>query len=133
MPFFKKARFSSLFFVSAIFMLIYSCEYKNEEELFPEVVPSNCDTVDVSYSAIIQPIFNRSCAFSGCHDDSGASNSFGINLSSWQNADNTVSSVQLLRSIKHTGNFPMPKGAAKLPPCEIQQIESWINNGRKNN
>ncbi|MGB0165252.1 MAG: hypothetical protein ACPF8V_00225 [Luteibaculum sp.] len=118
--------------------LIYACEYENREELFPKdpsQLPggSQCDTVDVSYSAVIQPIFNRSCAISGCHDDQGAQFSFGINLSSYEKTQETGISEEIIRAINHTGNFPMPKAAPKLPACEIAQIESWINNGRKNN
>ncbi|TXC81472.1 hypothetical protein [Luteibaculum oceani] len=126
--------------IVALFLLVSSmaffnaCEYKNEEDLF---LNSNktCDTVDVSYNDVIQPIFSASCAIAGgCHDDQGASIAFGINLSSYEKTQQSgMTDGMLLDAINHTGSFPMPKGAEKLPKCEIEQIESWVRNGRKNN
>ncbi len=123
----------------AIGVLNTACEKESKEELAQ--VNENtggggteCDTSSVSYATDIQPIFNRSCAFSGCHVGNSAQFSNGHDLSSYERTQQTTGSAVLLGSIKHESGFSrMPKGGGKLPACEIALIEAWINAGRPNN
>jgi len=39
----------------------------------------------------------------------------------------------LMKSLDHTGYYPMPKGGNKLSDCEINQVKNWINAGALNN
>lgn len=127
---------SSVLVLLAAAFFVQSCEYKNEEELFPKkITPADsCVTTNVSYAQIIQPIFTESCAYAGCHTGSSVQFSSGIDLSSYQKTEETTPSQLLLDVIKHVpGNSRMPQGAEKLEPCKIAQIEAWINEGRQNN
>ena len=102
----------------------------------------------VSYSQDIQPIFNGSCALSGCHD-SGTQES-GVNLSSYDDAINSVG-VQYETEIIQPGepqNSPivdkistenpqfgerMPLNRSPLSQANIDSIVAWIENGAPDN
>ena len=104
-----------------------ACTYNTEEELYPN---SSCDTEDMSLSADITPIFdNYNC--SGCH--STASNSGNVALEKYEDLKIWVNNGSLLKSIKHDGASPMPKGADKMNDCDIAKVEAWISQGALNN
>ncbi len=102
----------------------------------------------VSFSEDIQPIFNGTCAVSGCHD-SGTQES-GVNLSSYEAALNSVG-VQYGTEIidpGNPGNSPivdkisnenpaegerMPLNRQPLSDTEIDSIIAWIDDGAPNN
>lgn len=104
--------------------LFFSCK----KDKAPEPVPFDCaDTI--SYSAIIEPLINQSCATSGCHNNSGAGGYiFGSHASVADNKE------IILQSIRHeSGVTPMPIGAAKLTPEQIQSFNCWIEQGALDN
>lgn len=102
-------------------------------------------------SEIQSNIFNRSCAFSGCH--AGASPAAGQNLSAGQSFSNLVNvpssqNAAFIRVIpgdpdnsllirKLEGPVPfgsrMPLGRAPLDDSEIQSIRDWIDAGALDN
>lgn len=134
-----------LLFLLAILPLIWttnSCKTANEVELYP------CDTTDISYQNDILPIIETKCY--KCHSDANAplfaKNAGGFpvelegyaKLSPWATSSPGGSSTSyLLGNIKHDLSdpefSPMPKGDPKLPQCEIDKIEAWINKGVPNN
>jgi hypothetical protein len=52
----------NLMILTVIVVSIQSCYYDNP----PEPIPFDC--ADVSYSTHLQPIWDKACATSGCHD-----------------------------------------------------------------
>jgi len=108
--------FSPLFF--------YSCK----KDKAPEPVPFDCEDT-ISYSAIIEPLINQSCATSGCHNNSGAG---GYIFGSYAAVEENKATI--LKSIRHeSGVTPMPIGAAKLTPEQIQSFNCWIEQGALDN
>lgn len=93
-------------------------------------VCDKCDTADFKYSTAIKPLIDTKCV--GCHNS--ASLGGGVDLSSYAAVKTSAASGKLLGSVKWTaGISAMPKGAAKMPDCEIVQIQKWIAAGSLNN
>lgn len=102
--------------------VIYSCS--------SDKLPETCSTAaDVSFSMDVLPILNANCV--SCH--SGPSPEAGIDQSSWATVKATVDNGSFLGSIKHESPYvPMPLNG-ELDPCNIQIIETWVNEGAENN
>lgn len=94
-----------------------------------EEVVEVCNPVPTgSFSQEVQPLFNTWCT--SCHNASNASD--GIRLDGY-NQVTAVDTDRLLGSIRHEPGFDrMPEGGAKLPPCDILAVETWVNNGSPN-
>lgn len=91
-----------------------------------------CDTSNVRYSTVIQPLLNTKCV--GCH--SGSSASAGISLVNYDEVVTLVNNQKLWGTINHSLGYkpmPYPAGGAKLPQCELDQIRIWIQAGAPNN
>jgi hypothetical protein len=117
-------------FLSILFMglLISSCYYDVEEELYPT---GECVTDNVTYKNDISKIVNNSC-LTGCH--SSAVKIAGIDLATYEGVKKYVDLGNFLGSIKHESGFSaMPKGRSKIDACSISKIEKWINSGAQNN
>ena len=88
-----------------------------------------CDTVDVTYSATVEPIMNMHCL--GCHSDANPLG--GLSLEGYNNVVSIANDGRLIGTITHEPGYPaMPKNAMKLSDCKILLIETWINNGLPN-
>jgi hypothetical protein len=97
----------------------------------------------LSFKSTIIPIFQTSCAIAGCHDS--ITHQSSLNLDSAQAyatatepGTGNVTPGDAGNSLMYTllnagGTNGMPKGLPPLAPCEIQEIECWINQGAKNN
>lgn len=86
-----------------------------------------CDTSNITYSGIIEPIINVSCK--SCH--SGARPNGGVSITNYNDVA-TLATTGILMKVLVGDNVPlMPQGGA-LPECKIGQIEIWINNGFPN-
>lgn len=109
--------------------LMTSCYYDKEEVLYPD--SANCTLpVTLSFSANIMPILNGRC--NNCH--SGVAPSAGISLSNHTDVMKYVNNGTLIGSITWASGFsPMPKNSGKMPACEIQKIQTWIDQGALNN
>ena len=91
---------------------------------------TQCDTSNVTFSMTIKPIIDLKCK--GCH--SGALPSGGVNLENHMDVFTVAMSGQLINVIDHSAGYPaMPPSGGKIPQCEIDQIQIWINNGALNN
>ncbi|MEZ5057186.1 MAG: hypothetical protein R2879_09135 [Saprospiraceae bacterium] len=105
------------------------CYYDNEEDLFGGS-DSNCDTTNVTFAADVNPIIISRCY--QCHEN-GAEGG-GIILASYAQIKPWIDNGRLIGSIKQLAGFsPMPKSASKIPDCEINTIEAWINSGYPDN
>lgn len=97
---------------------------------------------NVSYGKYVQPLFDRGCAFSGCH----GADTFefrGYSLDSYGNMmfgtyrvvlptdpDNSI----LVRRIEGLDNKPrMPLDRTPLTTNQINGIKQWIREGAQNN
>ncbi len=127
---------NALLFATFFIILIISCD---------DTVAPNDEIPDknISYSQHIQPIFNVSCALSGCHDNQTAA--AGLRLTSWVNvtADPQIvfpgepDNSKLVWAIEgNTSVTPMPPIYGNVPPLtskQIKGIRTWIAEGAKNN
>jgi hypothetical protein len=109
------------------FALLYSCAYDDEETLNPM---GSCDTVDITYSGVIQPLLASNCY--SCH--SGSSPTGGIRLDSYE----YVSEVAMDGSLSGTVNWepgypPMPRNLDQLDSCKLYYINTWIEEGYPDN
>jgi hypothetical protein len=113
----------------AIILTTGSCYYDKEEVLYPG--SANC-TVPATpgFNADIMPILNSRC--NSCH--SGVAPSAGISLANYTEVKKSVNNGSLIGSITWASGFsPMPKNSGKMPSCEIQKIQTWIDQGALNN
>ena len=86
-----------------------------------------CDSASSGFAAVVQPMMDKYCV--GCHAYPNASAS--VDLSSYLGVKNSINQG-LLKSIDHSGYYPMPKGGNKLSDCEIAQVRKWIQRGAPN-
>lgn len=114
---------------------VVGCYYDKEDTLYPKNTTAKCDTVDVSYKNTIAGIMKTNCATSACH--AGGNPSAGIDLSTYAGiqAIESGSPGQFFSSISWDGNASkMPKGATQqIDACAINQINSWLKQGMKDN
>ncbi len=112
----------------AMFCLVIglnACYYDNERDLY--LTPA-CDTTNVTWTKVVQPIINEHCAYVGCHG--GGTSSGGHDLTNYAGVLEIASSGAMLGAIEHNGNYtPMPYQGSQLPQCLIDQIRIWVNNG----
>jgi hypothetical protein len=108
-------------------MSVISCEYNNEEELYP---CDSLETTPVTYAATIVPILETNCY--ECHD--AAAIPSGIVLEGYNNIKVMIDANRVIGSIRHLQGFSaMPKDRGSLPECDILKIEKWISQGYPNN
>ena len=108
-------------------LYISGCYYDVEEELYPS---TGCDLVEISYANDIIPILEKRCY--SCHNTQA---NFGnVTLEGFIEISKYTNNGSLIGSIKHIPGFSaMPKNQSKLIQCEIEKIETWINDGALNN
>ena len=114
----------------AILVLILSCVYHNEEELYPS---SNtpCDTLNVTFSGKIVPLLTNNC-FS-CHSNTTAT-FFGNGIRLENYSDVKFMAAAISGAINRTGTYsPMPKNGSKLKACLITQFDFWVQKGSPDN
>jgi hypothetical protein len=97
---------------------------------------------NVSYGRYVQPLFDRGCAFTGCHAGNDAP--LGLKLDNWQNA---LSSDQGVIYPRDTANsriiwrIEATHGLRRMPPDprsplstnQTRGIRRWILEGAQNN
>ena len=124
----QKIRIAIFSIALGLLASLQSCYYDNLEDLYPNTQP--CDTINVSFSEDVWPVISSNCT--GCH--SGGAPSGNVSLEDYNDIVTAANNGSLLGTIKHLDGWsPMPKGGGKLPDCDIQQIETWINAGTPNN
>jgi hypothetical protein len=105
-----------------------SCYYDNEQDLYKYSNLVTCDLSNVTYAGTITPIINANCNI--CHSKTTASG--GVVLDNYTDLASHISRVW--GDINHfSGYDPMPKDGNMLSPCEINQIQAWMNKGTPNN
>jgi len=110
-------------------MMLTSCYYDNEEELYPDQNKA-CGTAAVSFTNDVQPLIQNNCLT--CH--SAAANMGSVTLEGYSNLKTYATNGKLYGVITHSpGYSPMPKGGQKLSDCNIAIIKRWIDDGAPNN
>jgi cytochrome c551/c552 len=116
-----------ILYVLGIACFASSCNYQNEEELFPS---TDCETEAMSLATDITPILNNYGCLS-CHSTVNNQGSVALedynDLKKW--ADNGI----LLKSMQHDGALAMPQNQAKMNACDIEKVAAWIIDGASNN
>ncbi|QTN39866.1 hypothetical protein HZ996_12155 [Cryomorphaceae bacterium] len=108
--------------------LASSCSYNNVEDLHS----SGCDTTNVTYSEVIEPLMTQSCAFEGCHG--GSFPAANLDLNDYDDVKKVADNGLLVNRINRAPGDPllMPP-AGKLPTCNIERIEAWVDAGAPQN
>lgn len=109
------------------FLLLTSCAKENAQDLF---TITTCDTSNVTYSKVVNPIIQSKCAIAGCHVKGSSS---GYDYTTIGDLQKVAKSGQLLKAINHTGSIQMPKDAPKLDDCTIAKITIWVREGALEN
>ena len=102
--------------------MIVGCVY--DEEI--------CDTIDVSYSAVIAPTLDANCT--SCH--SGETPEEGLDLTDYEQVSDSVTSVKILEVIQlEIGSYAEmpPAPNSPLSDCQILLLKNWVAQGRHNN
>ncbi|MGB0177052.1 MAG: hypothetical protein ACPF9D_07795 [Owenweeksia sp.] len=84
-----------------------------------------CDTTNLSYNNGIKVIFDQNCV--SCH---GSSNpQAGRSLTTYQEVQDAILNTNLLQRINAEPGAPVMPQGGKMPQCNIDKIEIWVNNG----
>lgn len=94
---------------------------------------------NVKYSVSVQPLFNRTCAFSGCHDD--GSQAGGLSLTSYFNATARPGTIIpgdpdhsiLIERVEGRILPRMPYGRDTLTANQQVGLRQWVLEEAKNN
>lgn len=131
------------FIILGIFGTMLSCESENEEELFAApVIPMNDTTMNdttmmdttgmtvVSFSMTIQPFVQNNCAVSGCH----AANGQTPTMETYNQIKAQENRIRA-RAINNRGssNRMPPAGRVLLTDQQVNDLQSWLDNGAPNN
>ena len=116
--------------IPALSILIFSCTFYNEEDLFPDY--AECDTLNVTYSGTVVPVLVNNCY--SCHSSDNYEDNSAPLLEGYQNLEPYASNGILSGVINHKPGFQqMPRNRAKLSDCDIAKIDKWILDGANNN
>lgn len=114
--------------ISCLCLLVISvfsgCYYDVESELYPATTNAGCDTANVTYSTVIQPMITSNCAISGCH----VAGAQLPDLSGFAGLSASIDRVTV-RSI--TEKTMPPSGP--LSSCDLTKLQVWISAGALNN
>ena len=107
--------------IGLLAMVVSSCYYDVESELYPEP----CEVRESpTYNDQIAPLIAQNCAVPGCHSstDQGAPRVFESYDAVVQAIDDGIFQMQVIT------NKEMPP-SGPLPPCDIQLLEAWLAEG----
>jgi hypothetical protein len=114
-------------FLFGSMLMLSSCYYDNEEELYEYYNQQNvCDTTAVSFANDIMPMIQGNCV-TGCHVAGGSGN--GI-FENYAEVKAKVDNGSMNNRVVVARDMP-PSGA--LTSCQILQMQAWILNGAPNN
>ncbi len=121
-----------IFVSAAIASLIIATAGCYKDVYYPDFDPNT----PISFSADLQPVFSKSCASSGCHDD-GPAHKPALTPGKAYNAikaggfiDLNVPENSMLYRVIKSGEMP-PTGALKS--TDVQKVLYWVKNGAPNN
>jgi hypothetical protein len=108
-------------------ILSLSCVSNNEYDLYG--IP-DCDTTNVTWDSKISAIMEANCVV--CHGEDVSYN--GVRHDSYESEMIVVNDGRLRGVVNHLdGYVKMPKDRGKLPACELELINTWLDNGAPEN
>jgi hypothetical protein len=116
------------------FVIVFGCDDTtgpSSSIVFPDV--------NVSYSEHVQPLFNQTCTFSGCHDD--VTRQSDLSLTSYVNATQRLDVINpgnpngssLYLRVEGIIGPQMPKDRSPLNRNQRDGIYIWIDEGAQDN
>jgi hypothetical protein len=100
-----------------------SCVNNNELDLYGT---SECDLTNVTWNSKISAIMQANCVM--CHNEEIHYN--GVRHDNYASEMIVVNDGRLRGVVNHlNGYVQMPKDRPKLPKCELDLINIWIDNG----
>lgn len=107
---------------NALFIMIIpfvsACYYDNGSDLYPDD-QINCEKDNLTYDVQIQPLFDKSCTTTGCHDGTQLPDLF-----TYKGIMDNLERVRIRTLVEKT----MPP-SGPLSDCELTQLTAWIANG----
>ena len=89
-----------------------------------------CDTVELTYSGVIQPLLEQNCY--KCH--SNGKSKRGQKLDTYEDVYAIAMDGSLHGVVNHVAGYPaMPYFKPKLDSCSLHFINKWIDEGAPNN
>ncbi len=137
---------TSYFLVITFSLIIISCKHEPDQPVPVDPNPPDtntiveCDPDSVYFINEVLPIFQSSCAMSGCHDNITAQE--GINLSTYESimasgeirpGNAADSDIYERITDNDPGDRMPPPPFSPLNAEQIASIRDWINQGAKNN
>ncbi len=115
--------------VFAVFLAVFhiSCENNNEMDLYGI---QDCDTTDITWDSKVAAILQKNCV--ECHGP--VSPYLGVRHDSYTAEMIVVNDGRLRGVINHLDGYAkMPKDRGKLPACELEILNRWLDNGAPEN
>lgn len=112
----------------SILISLFSC---NKDKALKPLEPTPCDSVTVSFSAEIQPMFMASCAYGSCHNSTSAV--AGYILESYSQISQSAEISYNTMKQEDSKYTPMPYYLPKLNDSLINKLNCWIEAGKPNN
>lgn len=104
-----------------------SCVSNNELDLYG--IPE-CDTTNITWDSKISLIMLTNCV--ACHNEDFNYN--GVRHDNYESEMIVVRDGRLRGVVNHLdGYVKMPKDRGKLPFCELELINKWLDNGAPEN
>lgn len=94
-----------------------------------QCIEDACNTSNVSFATDVMPTIQSS--FTSCHGTTSPSG--GTTLNNYTTVKAAGTSGALLGTIKHQTGYPAMPQTGSLTACQIEKIETWVNNGMPNN
>jgi hypothetical protein len=113
-----------LVIIGLLLIVATSCYYDNGDVLYP-YAEANCDTKNVSFSAVASPIIYQSCATTNCH----VAGTGRVPLTNYQEIKSSVDNGLFAQRVFQAKDMP-PQGP--LSSCNIKKLNAWLNNGANN-
>ncbi|MBM4168281.1 MAG: hypothetical protein FJ215_03890 [Ignavibacteria bacterium] len=122
-----------------LLMCLIGCGDESVDPNLPEIV---FPTSNVSYNRHVEPLFQRKCAFAGCHFGVNAARGLDLSPPSYNRLRNyqpllvfpgDATESYLIKKVD--GRFPprMPLSREPLNANQIEGLKKWINEGALNN
>lgn len=103
----------------SLIVVLPACQKESDD-----VPIEDCENVDVTYNAVIVDIFSG-CQGSNCH---GAGT--GREMIDYETSVAFAMQGRIIGALNRDAGFSaMPRNGAMLEQCEIDQVQTWINEG----
>lgn len=132
------SKFWAAIIVTSITLFLFSCEYDHFNGIAEAT--NNCDTLHVTYSKSVKPIFAANCY--SCHATAVVSNTNGFDLEDFSSlkdylnipySNDGIYGSKFLHTINQQGYLLYMPPTYKLTKCELVIIGNWIKAGAPEN